>query len=165
MKNKKIIFIGTTLLLIIIVIVLSLSTNDSKALKEKNKIINKKATVESIKFDDKKINIYFFWGDGCPHCEEEYEFWDSIIDDYKNKINHIYGLEVWNNKENAKNMKEFAKFKGDEIKGVPYTIIGDKTFVGFDKSMKKQMKKKINEMYKNSNSYDIYKEMKNKNEN
>lgn len=162
MKNKKIIFIGITILLIIIVTSLSLLLNDTKA-EGKNSIINKKATVETIKFKEKKINVYFFWGDGCPHCEEEYEFWDSIIDDYKDKINHIYGLEVWNNKKNANNMKEFAKYKGDEIKGVPYTIIGEKSFIGFDKSKKKIIKKAIDEAYKNNNSYDVYKEMKKEN--
>ena len=161
MKNKKIIFIGITILLIIIVTSLSLLLNDTKA-EGKNSIINKKATVETIKFKEKKINVYFFWGDGCPHCEEEYEFWDSIIDDYKDKINHIYGLEVWNNKKNANNMKEFAKYKGDEIKGVPYTIIGEKSFIGFDKSKKKIIKKAIDEAY-NNNSYDVYKEMKKEN--
>ena len=56
-------------------------------------------------------------------------------------------------------MKKFAEFKGDKIKGVPYTIIGDKTFIGFDKSMKKQMKNKIDELYNSGNTYDVYKEM------
>ena len=162
MKNKKILFIGITILLIVVVVCLSFFMGDTKS--SNNGIINKKAVVKSIKFDDKKINIYFFWGDGCPHCEEEYEFWDSILDDYKDKINHIYGLEVWNNKKNAKSMKEFAKFKNDEIKGVPYTIIGNKTFVGFDKSMKKQMKKQIDDAYKDGNKYDVYREMTKDNE-
>ena len=164
MKNKKIIFISITTLLIMIIVLLSFYLNDNKTIKNNNRIINKKATIQNIKFDDKKINIYFFWGDGCPHCEEEYEFWYSIIDEYKNKINKIYGLEVWNNKKNARNMKKFAKFKGEDIKGVPYTIIGEYTFVGFDKSKKKVIKKAIDETYKNSNSYDIYKEMTKDNE-
>ncbi|MBR3162438.1 MAG: thioredoxin family protein [Bacilli bacterium] len=158
MKNKKLLFISITILLIIIITGISLLTNNTQA-KENSGIINKKATTEIIKFNKKKINIYFFWGDGCPHCEEEYEFWDSILKDYKDKINHIYGLEVWNHKKNAKDMKEFAKFKGDEIKGVPYTIIGEKTFIGFDISKKKVMKKAIDDAYKSGNSYDIYKEM------
>ncbi len=164
MKKNKIIMICITIVLIIIIVALSFFTNDTKAMNSNNKIINKKATVESIKFKDKKINIYFFWGDGCPHCEEEYEFWDSIINDYKNKINKIYGLEVWKNKKNANSMKEFAKFKGDDIKGVPYTIIGEKTFIGFDKSKKRSMKKAIEEAYKNNNPYDVYKEMNKKND-
>ncbi len=159
MNNKKLLFISITILLILIITAISFFTDDTNSMKSNSKLINKKATVESIKFKEKKVNIYFFWGDGCPHCEEEYEFWDSIINDYKNKINKIYGLEVWKNKKNAKNMKKFAKFKGDEIKGVPYTIIGEKTFVGFDKSKKKLMKAAIDETYKNKNAYDIYREM------
>ena len=164
MNNKKLLFISITILLILIITAISFFTDDTNSMKSNSKLINKKATVESIKFKEKKVNIYFFWGDGCPHCEEEYEFWYSIIDEYKNKINKIYGLEVWNNKKNARNMKKFAKFKGEDIKGVPYTIIGEYTFVGFDKSKKKVIKKAIDETYKNSNSYDIYKEMTKDNE-
>lgn len=163
MDKKKIIFVGITVLLVVVVVVLSFMPGDTKA-DNSSAIINKKAVVKDINFDENKINIYFFWGDGCPHCEEEYEFWDSIIDDYKDKINHIYGLEVWKNKKNASDMKKFAKFNKDEIKGVPYTIIGDKTFIGFDKSMKKQMKEKIDEVYEAGNVYDVYKEMTKDNE-
>ena len=163
MDKKKIIFVGITVLLVVVVVVLSFMPGDTKA-DNSSAIINKKAVVKDINFDENKINIYFFWGDGCPHCEEEYEFWDSIIDDYKDKINHIYGLEVWKNKKNASDMKKFAKFNKEEIKGVPYTIIGDKTFIGFDKSMKKQMKEKIDEVYEAGNVYDVYKEMTKDNE-
>lgn len=164
MNKKKIIFMGITVLLVVVVVILSFFVGDTKADGDDSLVINKKAVVADIKFDTKKVNIYFFWGDGCPHCEEEYEFWDSIMDEYKDKINHIYGLEVWKNKKNAESLKEFAKFIGDEVKGVPYTIIGDKTFVGFDKSMKKQMMKKIDEVYDSDNSYDVYKEMTKNNE-
>ena len=36
--------------------------------------INKNATVEDIKFDNNKINVYIFWGSTCAHCEELYAF-------------------------------------------------------------------------------------------
>ena len=157
MKDKKSIFIFATILIILIVLLASLSNKDPED--AKSKIIDKKATVESIKYDKKKINIYFFWGNGCPHCEEEYEFWDSILDEYSSKINHIYGMEVWYNKKNAKNLKVFAKKMGEDIEGVPYTVIGNKSFVGFNSMIKRQMKNQIDTEYENKGKNDIYKKI------
>ena len=31
--------------------------------------------------EDNKVKIYFFRGEGCPHCAEAEEFFDSIKDE------------------------------------------------------------------------------------
>ena len=46
------------------------STNNEK-IDESLKI---DATLENVKYDENKINIYFFWGNGCPHCEDAFRF-------------------------------------------------------------------------------------------
>ncbi|KKT07630.1 MAG: putative membrane protein, partial [Candidatus Nomurabacteria bacterium GW2011_GWB1_43_19] len=28
------------------------------------------------------INIYFFWGEGCPHCEKEKPFLETLEEKY-----------------------------------------------------------------------------------
>ena len=28
--------------------------------------------------EEEKVNIYFFYGDGCPHCKKEEEFLDAL---------------------------------------------------------------------------------------
>ena len=43
---------------------------------------------------------------------------------------------------------------GDEVKGVPYTIIGNETFSGFGEKIKEQIKTAIKTQSKNS--YDVY---------
>lgn len=43
---------------------------------------------------------------------------------------------------------------GDEAKGVPYTIIGNKSFTGFNEEDKKDLIDAIESQYKNS--YDVY---------
>ena len=41
------------------------------------------------------INIYFFWGNGCPHCEKEKIFLEKIKNKYSNVV--VYDFEVWKN--------------------------------------------------------------------
>ncbi|MBD3248064.1 hypothetical protein GF382_02130, partial [Candidatus Falkowbacteria bacterium] len=74
-------------------------------------------------------DIYFFYGDGCPHCAKEEKFLDSIGDDYP-EIN-IKEYEVWNSRENAKLLSEAADRLEINIPGVPVLIIGDKAVIGY----------------------------------
>lgn len=100
-----------------------------------------------------KVNIYFFWGNGCPHCEDEQKFFDSIKEEYHDKFN-LYKYEVWYNKNNAKILEAFATTMGGKVSGVPYTIIGKESFSGFGSSSKSKF---INTIKKQSkNNFDVY---------
>lgn len=119
--------------------------------------INKFAKVEDIVFEEDKINVYMFWGSTCPHCKEEFAFFQSIYDEYGEYFN-LYGFEVWNNEENHELMEKMAEEMNDNISGVPYTIIGKDSFTGFtdaDKSGIIEMLKKESNL-----TYDAYKEIK-----
>lgn len=111
------------------------------------------ANLENVKYDENKVNIYFFWGDGCPHCKKEFEFFDSIKNEYGNYF-VLNTFEVWNNEDNQKLLKQFAAKMGDEVTGIPYTIIGNKTFKGFNENHESKILDAIKEQYKNS--YDVY---------
>ncbi len=79
--------------------------------------------------DADTIKIYFFHGDGCPHCAEEEEFFKDNLNDYDNV--EIVEYEVWYDEDNA----EFMKKVSDELEinttGVPLTIIGKNKISGF----------------------------------
>ncbi len=75
-------------------------------------------------------NIYFFYGDGCPHCAKEEVFLENEIEENYPEI-EIKEYEVWNHKENAKLLSKIADELGTRIPGVPVLIIGDKTVIGF----------------------------------
>lgn len=109
--------------------------------------------IQNISYNEDKVNIYLFWGDGCPHCENAMQFFESIENEY-GKYFVLNKFEVWYNAENKKIYEVFANLMGDEAKGVPYIIIGDKTFKGFSTRYEEDIKDAIISQYKNS--YDVY---------
>ena len=148
------------------VILKNIENNPSDNTNEDVEIENEKDTNEdktsesttNIKLDnitkkDGKVNIYFFWGDGCPHCKEEKLFLKSIENEYGNLFN-VYEFEVWHNEENEKIMKEFGKAMDDNLTGVPYTIIGKESIKGFNDSKKEQILDAI--INESKNNYDVY---------
>jgi hypothetical protein len=74
--------------------------------------------------------LYFFYGDGCPHCEKEEVYFDTYIKKKYPQL-EIKSFEVWRNGDNAKILSEAAKRLGINTSGVPVTIVSDKTFVGY----------------------------------
>lgn len=79
-----------------------------------------------------EANIYLFYGDGCPHCSALEKYLDK---EYKSdKELHIYKYEVWNNKENQTIWKEVQKIMKKDAQGVPYFIIGDKLYQGYNET-------------------------------
>ncbi len=96
----------------------------------KNFKYNYNTNLSSIKKEQGKVNVYIFWGNGCPHCTEAHNFFDSIGEEYSEYFN-IYGFEVWYNSDNKSLFKKFAAAMNDETSGVPYIIIGNKSFKGY----------------------------------
>lgn len=129
----------------------SIEDNEQSISEDTSKTSN--ISLDDIKKEEGIVNIYFFWGDGCPHCEAEFEFFDSIEEEY-GKCYNLYTFETWYHEENIDILNTFASNMGDEVKGVPYTIIGDKTFIGFSDKYKEDFVSAIEEQYENS--YDVY---------
>lgn len=106
--------------------------------------------------DDKKVNLYLFRGEGCPHCAEAEEWFDSIKGKYGDYFK-VVDYEVWNDEDNAKLMEKVAKLRNEDVSGVPYIIIGDKSWNGFDESYEDEMIDQIKSVYSQdvSKRYDI----------
>lgn len=107
----------------------------------------------NLTYSEDKVNIYLFWGNGCPHCEKELEFLESIQEEYGFyfKLNKF---EVWYDEDNEELLNKFSKLMNDNVSGVPYTIIGNKSFSGFNDNTKDEIITAIKEQY--NNSYDVY---------
>ncbi len=78
---------------------------------------------------ENKINVYFFWGEGCPHCEKQKLFLEELKIKYPQI--KVYDYETYYDKKNQQLLKDIGELLGENIAGVPFTVIGNKTFVGF----------------------------------
>ena len=111
-------------------------------------------------FAQGKVNVYVFRGDGCPHCEEFNNYIHSL-DNYEDKI-MVQDYEVWNNEKNDEMMKLIALMRKEEngAEGVPYIIIGNKSWFGYSSEMNKEIEDQINKVYNQdvSQRYDVMKE-------
>ena len=103
---------------------------------------------------DNKINIYIFRGSSCWHCLDEITWLADnydLIAEYAN----VHTFEVWGNKNNSKLMSLVAKQLGTTANGVPFTVVGDKTFGGFSEEIGSQIVEKVKELYNSEEKKDI----------
>ena len=144
---KKIIKFVLFLLLIIPTSTLALS-------KDYNDYVGKYYNIKN----DEKVNIYLFYSKICPHCQKEEKYFETLKEKYQDKIN-IYTYEVTENKTNNEIMKSLKKELKENSQGVPFTIIGSKTFLGYDESLNERIENTIesylDENTKTNNKYTI----------
>ncbi len=96
-----------------------------------------------IEVEEDKVNIYLFYGDGCPHCASEKVLLNNLKEKYDDKIN-IYLYEVWGSKDNTKLMHKFKEQFGVEANNsVPFTIIGEEYFYGYSDTIGIKIEKQI----------------------
>lgn len=88
-----------------------------------------------------KIRIYFFHGRGCPHCEEAEIFFEEVEKKYKQV--EIVRYEVWYDASNNAKLEEVKSYFLTSSKGVPFIVIGDEYFSGFNTTIKKQIQNEI----------------------
>lgn len=75
------------------------------------------------------MNLYFFYGDGCPHCAKEEKFLDKL-ERSRDDIN-IYRFEVYNDQDNVDLLKKIGSRLNLDISGVPILIIGNESVIGY----------------------------------
>lgn len=175
LTKKNVLIIVTAVILVIIALVThsviqntnsktNTPTSQAQSPNQKDtpKLELAKMTESDIESSKDKVNIYVFWGDGCPHCKHLAEFLNAKKNEIGDKIN-LYSFEVWYDSANLTFMKDLGRFLGENPKGVPYFIIGDKTFSGFgesDQATKDQIISLINSEYQKTPKTDKYLEYK-----
>ena len=122
-------------------------------IEEKTEKLKIDAKLEKVTYDENRVNIYFFWGNGCPHCEKAFEFFESIETEYGDYFT-LNTFETWYDEDNRELLEQFASNMGEEVTGVPYIIIGNKTFKGFSERYEEEILEVIKEQYKDSD--DVY---------
>lgn len=107
--------------------------------------------------ENDQITLYFFHGDGCPHCAEEEKFLSSNLDEYNNlKIERV---EVWYNTENAALLSKVENALDIKRSGVPTTIIGNTVISGYSDSVGSKIERAI-KFYEENEYVDVIAQIK-----
>lgn len=78
---------------------------------------------------EKIIYIYFFWGDGCPHCATAKPILQEIADENPQVV--LKSFEIYYNEENRKIFMDMAAAYGFEPRVVPTIMLADRFWEGF----------------------------------
>ena len=100
-----------------------------------------------VSFAKEDVTLYFFHGDGCPHCAEESVFLEKLQKDYPDL--KIEKYEVWYDEENSALLQKVQQELHIERMGVPTTIIGDVYTVGYSEETANVIKRAIEFFYEN----------------
>ena len=86
--------------------------------------------------------VYFYWGIGCPHCEDAKPFLERLKEAHP--ALEIRSLETWRNQENAEIFQQMAAAYGTRAAGVPAFFIGDhQPIFGYSVSLEPQITRRI----------------------
>ena len=75
------------------------------------------------------VTVYFFRGEGCPHCAAEEIFLEKIKTEFSNVS--VRDFEIWYDRKNAQLAETVVSALGIRSGGVPLTIVGENVINGF----------------------------------
>ncbi|MEG2311120.1 MAG: hypothetical protein RSB72_00260, partial [Bacilli bacterium] len=97
--------------------------------------------------DAKQVDVHLFWGEGCPHCAHEKDFLKDINKKYDDVSINLY--EVWNNESNALLLDDVkSSFGSENSSSVPYTVVGNRSFSGYNANIGLQIENAIKDCSK-----------------
>ena len=75
----------------------------------------------------KEVELFYFYGTGCPNCEKVKPVINSLA---KRKGLIVKEYEVWYNKKNRSMLLSMARERNLNVKGVPAVIIVNDLYMG-----------------------------------
>ncbi|MBT1074405.1 glutaredoxin family protein [Geobacter grbiciae] len=88
-----------------------------------------------------EVTLYFFWGEGCPHCAKARPFLDGLRRIHPDL--QVCDYEVLSNRKNVDILMDMAKKRGFEATGVPVFIIGNHVIAGFSEEKARDIEQKV----------------------
>ena len=100
------------------------------------------ASAEDISIEeDHTVNMYIFYGRGCPHCSKLLSFIEDMKEKYPSLVVKEY--EIYFDDENRRLFEDMANSFGTQIQGVPTVFIDDKVIVGFSAALGSSIEQEI----------------------
>ena len=94
-----------------------------------------------------EVNVYFFWGDGCPHCALAKPFLEELAQSNPNIKLHSY--EIYYNDANQQLFLQLATGLGFEPRAVPTIIIGEQRWEGYSDQIAQQISQTVEDYLAN----------------
>ncbi len=135
--NKKYVYAGIGILVLIIASFFIFSNGDNQS--ATGNVISESSDLTG---NPDKVTVYFFWGEGCPHCSTQKPYLEEWQEKYGDEI-EVKMFETWKNPDNVALFQEVAKAYGIQARGVPTTFIGERNWVGFSSSMAPEIEQYI----------------------
>ncbi len=83
------------------------------------------------------VNVYYFWGDGCPVCAQQRVFLDWLVENYPEV--EVHDFEVYYEIPNRELLEALSEAFGEPVRAVPVTFIGEQAWIGFSQTIATQM--------------------------
>jgi len=90
-----------------------------------------------------RVDLYLFWGEGCPHCERAITFLKRL--EAEEPRLRVHYLEVWRNAANRDAFVSIAQRLALEDLAVPVAVVGDSATIGYwtDSTTGAELKRRI----------------------
>lgn len=82
-----------------------------------------------VQAQSQKVQIHFFHSNSCPHCADEKLFLNDLLEEHPNLF-ELKSYEL-SDQDNRIILQSFADKLDVDVRGVPFTVIGDQYFMGF----------------------------------
>jgi cytochrome c biogenesis protein CcdA/thiol-disulfide isomerase/thioredoxin len=84
-----------------------------------------------------EVSLYLFWGQGCPHCEDQLPFIAGLERDYPALT--VYRHEVWRDREHRALFHDMARAHGLRPGSVPMLFVGGRAWVGDSPAIRREV--------------------------
>ncbi len=93
----------------------------------------------------RKVVMYFFWGEGCPHCVHEKSFLEGLRTKYPDLV--IKDYEVWHDVANKEIYQKMSAAYGLTSGSVPATFIDIKSWIGYSEERAKEIEEAVGQCF------------------
>ncbi|MCL9814464.1 glutaredoxin family protein [Natranaeroarchaeum aerophilus] len=91
---------------------------------------------------DAAVVVYWFWGDGCPVCDDQKGFIDEIA---ATSETDVVALEVYNDAENRELFHDVIDEYNIQREAVPTTVIGSEHWIGDSSDIRDAIQAKVSD--------------------
>ncbi|AFZ74135.1 glutaredoxin family protein [Natronobacterium gregoryi] len=95
---------------------------------------------------DSAVVVIWFWGDGCPVCEEQRSFFETL---HERDDVAVLAYEVYNDQENQDKFRDVVETYQLPNEAVPVVFVGDRYWIGDSEQIRSGIESAIDQCDEN----------------